>query len=75
MKMCLAVPFKITEIEGEKATVEVDGLTQSISIALTPVAHTGDWVLVHAGYAIHMIDESEAQETIKLLEEIYENYE
>lgn len=73
--MCLAIPFKIMKIEDDKATVEVDGLTQNISIALTPEAQEGDWVLIHAGYAIHMIDEFEAQETIKLLEEIYENYE
>lgn len=70
--MCLAVPFKIISIEKEMALVEVNGLTQNISIALTPEAVPGDWVLVHAGYAIHKIDEAEAKETLKLWEEIHE---
>ena len=70
--MCLAVPFKIISTDGEMAVVEVNGLTQNISIALTPEALPGDWVLVHAGYAIHRIDEAEAKETLKLWEEIHE---
>ncbi|MBS3970821.1 MAG: HypC/HybG/HupF family hydrogenase formation chaperone [Clostridia bacterium] len=70
--MCLAVPFKIISTDGEMAVVEVNGLTQNISIALTPEALPGDWVLVHAGYAIHKIDEAEAKETLKLWEEIHE---
>ncbi|WP_242841717.1 HypC/HybG/HupF family hydrogenase formation chaperone [Desulfitibacter alkalitolerans] len=72
MSMCLAVPFKIISTDGEMAVVEVNGLTQNISIALTPEALPGDWVLVHAGYAIHKIDEAEAKETLKLWEEIHE---
>lgn len=70
--MCLAVPFKIISVDKTMAAVEVNGLAQKISIALTPEAAPGDWVLVHAGYAIHKIDEDEAKETLKLWEEIQE---
>ena len=70
--MCLAVPFMLKEINGDLALAEVNGLTQEISIALTPGVEIGDWVLVHAGFAIHKIDEDDAAETLKLMEEIYE---
>ncbi len=72
--MCIAVPFKIKEIKAENAVVELDGLTQKISIALTPGVQEGDWVLVHAGYAIHIVEEDDAQETIKLFKELSESY-
>ncbi len=71
--MCLAIPFKIKKIEGQMATVEVSTLSQEISIGLTPDVKVDDWVLVHAGYAIHQIDEEEAAETIGLLGELDEN--
>ena len=70
--MCLAVPLKVTEIKGSIAVTELNGVTQEISIALTPEADVGSWVLVHAGYAINVIDEEEAEETLKLLEEFNE---
>jgi hydrogenase expression/formation protein HypC len=70
--MCLAVPFKIKSIEDNLAVVELDGLSQKISVALIPEVKPGDWVLVHAGFAIHRIDEDEAYQTISLLEEINE---
>ena len=51
--MCLAIPAKITELdEGNMATVDILGVTRSISIDLTPQATVGDYVLVHAGFAI-----------------------
>lgn len=70
--MCLAVPLKIREISGHMAVTELNGVTQEVSLALTPEAGEGDWVLVHAGYAINLIEEEEAQETLKLLEEFNE---
>ncbi|MEW6623487.1 MAG: HypC/HybG/HupF family hydrogenase formation chaperone [Bacillota bacterium] len=70
--MCLAVPFRIKSINGTMAEVELEGVTQEISIALTPQVNIGQWVLVHAGYAIHVVEEAEANETIELLEEMYE---
>jgi hydrogenase expression/formation protein HypC len=68
--MCLAVPVKIVFIDGDEAETEVAGVRRRVSIALTPEAKLGDYVLLHTGYAIGVIDEAEAEETLKLLEEI-----
>lgn len=68
--MCLAVPVRIVSIEGTNAEVEIGGLKRRISIWLTPEAKVGDYVLLHTGYAINIVDEEEAQKTLELLEEI-----
>jgi hydrogenase expression/formation protein HypC len=68
--MCLAVPVRIVSIEGTEAETEIAGVRRRVSIALTPEAKIGDYVLLHTGYAIGVIDEAEAEETLKLLEEI-----
>jgi hydrogenase expression/formation protein HypC len=68
--MCLAVPVKIVSIDGNEAETEIAGVRRRVSIALTPEAKLGDYVLLHTGYAIGVIDEAEAEETLKLLEEI-----
>jgi hydrogenase expression/formation protein HypC len=68
--MCLAVPVKIVAIDGDAAETEIAGVRRRVSIALTPEAKLGDYVLLHTGYAIGVIDEAEAEETLKLLEEI-----
>lgn len=68
--MCLAIPMRITAIDGQLATIETDGLEQRASLVLVPAAKVGDYVLVHAGYALNVIDEAEAQETLELLREI-----
>jgi len=68
--MCLAVPVKIVSIEGVEAETEIAGVRRRVSIALTPEAKVGDYVLLHTGYAIGVIDEAEAEETLKLFEEI-----
>jgi hydrogenase expression/formation protein HypC len=68
--MCLAVPILIKSIEGTTALAEIGGVERPISLALTPEARVGDYVLVHTGFAISVIDEQEAQETLRLLEEI-----
>ena len=68
--MCLAIPVRIVSIEGDEAETEIAGVRRRVSIALTPEAKLGDYVLLHTGYAIGVIDEAEAQETLKLLEEI-----
>jgi hydrogenase expression/formation protein HypC len=68
--MCLAVPVKIVSIDGDAAETEVAGVRRRVSIAFTPEAKVGDYVLLHTGYAISVIDEAEAEETLKLLEEI-----
>lgn len=70
--MCLAVPVKIISIEGDQAEVDIGGVGRRVSIALTPEARTGDYVLLHAGYALSVLDEEEARETLGLLERMVE---
>jgi len=66
--MCLAVPVLIKSILDQYAEVELGGVTRKVSIAITPEVKVGDYVLIHTGYAIAVIDEADAMETIKLLE-------
>jgi hydrogenase expression/formation protein HypC len=68
--MCLAVPVRIVSIDGKEAETEIAGVRRRVSIALTPEAKIGDYILLHTGYAIGVVDEAEAEETLKLLEEI-----
>ncbi len=68
--MCLALPMRITFVDGARATIAVEGLEQECSLMLVPGAGVGDYVLVHAGYAISVLDETEAQETYSLLREM-----
>lgn len=68
--MCVAVPAEILSIEGTQAEVSIGGARRRASIALTPEAKTGDYILMHAGFAIRVIDLSEAEATIELLKDI-----
>jgi hydrogenase expression/formation protein HypC len=68
--MCLAVPVEVVSIKGNEAEVEIGGVRRRVSIMLTPEARVGDYVLLHTGYAINVIDEAEARETLKILEEM-----
>jgi hydrogenase expression/formation protein HypC len=68
--MCLAVPVQVVSIEGNEAEVEIGGVKRRVSIALTPEVKAGDYVLLHTGYAINVIDEAEAQETLKIFEQM-----
>jgi len=72
--MCLAVPMQVKSLRGKEATVEVGGITRKVSLVLAPEAKQGDYVLVHTGYAISVIDEEEAQETLELLGALSEVY-
>ena len=66
--MCLAIPAKVTEIlDDNLATVDILGVTREISLDLTPSAQVGSYVLVHAGFAIEVVDEDYAQETLDLI--------
>jgi hydrogenase expression/formation protein HypC len=67
--MCLAIPSRITDIERNVATIDVDGVKREASLLLLEDAKVGDYVLVHAGFAIHKIDEEHALESLKLLRE------
>lgn len=68
--MCLAVPMRIESIEGDSAVVDVAGTGRSVNIAFLDDARIGEYVLVHAGFAIKKIDEDEAMETARLLNEM-----
>ena len=68
--MCLAIPALVKSIEDKEAEVEIGGITRRISLWLTPEARVGDYVLVHTGYAINILDEEEAEETLTLLRDI-----
>lgn len=65
--MCLAVPAKVVRIDGQRATVELGGLTREANTTLVPSLQVGDYVLLHAGFAIQVLDQAEAQETLELL--------
>jgi len=71
--MCLAIPGKILKIDGNSALVDFDGLKQNVIIALIQNPEIGKYVIVHAGYAIEMINEKEAMEAIQQWKEIAED--
>jgi len=68
--MCLAVPTLITSIKESEGQAVIGGVERTISLALTPEVQVGDYVLVHAGFAISVLDEDEAQSTLDLLREL-----
>lgn len=68
--MCLAIPALIHSIDGTTARAEIGGISRDISIVLTPEVKVGDYVLIHTGYAIGVLDEDEARETLSLFEAI-----
>lgn len=67
--MCLAVPARIETLHEDRASVDLAGNRTDVIVSLVPDAKIGDWVLVHAGYAITLLDEQEAKETFELLRE------
>ena len=71
--MCLAVPAQIVEREDMLATVDVGGVRRQVSMMLLPEAKIGDYVLIHAGFAMQQIDEEEAKLTWSLLQEMAEH--
>lgn len=75
--MCLAIPGKLTEINGEQTVfrsgkVDFGGVTREVNLAYVPEAETGNWVLVHVGFALSVIDEEEAQKVLLELEALKE---
>ena len=71
--MCLAIPGKIIEIvdpENHIAKVEVGGVRRNINIGMLDDTRIGDYVLIHVGFAMSKIDEKEAEETLRLLEDL-----
>ncbi len=71
--MCLAIPSKVVEFRDKMATIDVSGIRRDVSLLLLPEeAAVGDYVLVHAGFAIQRIDPEAAEEAMKLIREIAE---
>jgi hydrogenase expression/formation protein HypC len=69
--MCLAIPAEVIEIqENDLAVVEAGGAKKRISLSLVDDVRVGDYVLVHAGFAIEIVDEQEAKKTMELFEEL-----
>jgi len=68
--MCLAIPMKIKEIKPGFARVESGGFSRLVNIEMLPGIKIGDYVLVHAGFAIEKLDQKRAQETLKMVDEI-----
>ena len=69
--MCLAIPAKVVTVNHDKACVDFGGVQREVNVTLVNVK-VGDYVLVHAGYAIQVLDEEEALETLRLWNEILE---
>lgn len=70
--MCLAVPGKIISINGDLAEVDFGGVIKKANVAMVE-AQIGQWAVIHAGFAIEIMDEEEAQETIKLWNEVLDS--
>jgi hydrogenase expression/formation protein HypC len=69
--MCLAIPALIVEMEGSQARADVGGVVREISLELIDrPAQVGDYVLLHAGFAIHKLEKEEAEETLKLMRDV-----
>lgn len=68
--MCLAVPAQITEIHDAQAVVDLHGNRVAVSVLLTPDVALGDWVLIHAGFAIQKLDAAAARETFAILADL-----
>ncbi len=72
MTMCLAIPAKVVSVEGDEARVDFgEGVLRDVNVALVE-ARVGEYVLVHAGYAIQVLSEEEAVETLRLWNEVLE---
>jgi hydrogenase expression/formation protein HypC len=67
--MCLAIPAKIVNIEDGMGTVDVAGVQKKVSLILLEDAQVGDYIIVHAGFGIHKIDEEVAMESLRILRE------
>ena len=74
--MCLGIPGKVVSIFEQEntlmASVDFDGVQQAVCIATTPEVQVGQYVLVHAGFALNVLSDTEAEETLKILRDLQE---
>jgi len=68
--LCLGVPGRVEKIQGDRAEVSFGSLRAQVSVALLPQVQVGEFVIVHAGFAIERVDQAEAEDTLRLLGEI-----
>ena len=68
--MCLAIPAKILSVDGTAAHCEMSSVTKDIDISLTPEAKAGDWVIVHVGFALQVIDAQKAAATLAAMQSV-----
>jgi hydrogenase expression/formation protein HypC len=68
--MCLAIPVRLVEINGEVGIVDMGGVTKQISLALVDDVAVGDYVILHVGYALNKLDPEEAERTLALFAEM-----
>jgi hydrogenase expression/formation protein HypC len=68
--MCLAIPARIKSIQDQMATIDMEGTQRDVSLLLIEDPKIGDFVIVHAGFAIHKIDEHDAMESLKVLRQM-----
>jgi hydrogenase expression/formation protein HypC len=68
--MCLAVPGKVIAIDGALAKVEIEGNVREAGIRLVPEVKLGDYVLVHAGFVVEIVDQEAAEETLAIFREV-----
>jgi len=68
--MCLAVPMRVVSIDGDLALCEVDGVRREASLMMVDGVEPGDYVIIHAGFAIQKLDEDDAEETLRVFREL-----
>ena len=68
--MCLAIPLRVVSIDGTNAVGEVDGIQREVCVMMTPDVKVGQYVVVHAGFAIQILDEKEAEENLDMLRQM-----
>lgn len=68
--MCLAIPAKIIKKNGDMAVVDVSGVRREASLMLCPDAKIGDYIIMHAGFAIQKLDKKDAEETLQMLNDM-----
>ncbi len=73
--MCLAIPGKIVELQGDRAIVDFGGVKQEVDVSLLEDVEEGDWVIVHTGFAIQKLSEEEAKASLEVWEEVLKHVE
>ena len=68
--MCLGVPMRVMQIDGESALCEIDGVQRQASLMMVEDVAVGDFVLIHAGFAIEKLDEEDAAETLRIFRQL-----